>query len=119
MSLKDLTMVTRQLASLVKANIPLYEALNALVDQVENERMRLVLTEVRDAVKEGTSLGKALQQHPRVFDNIYINMVEAGESSGTLGSVLVRLAELKEAQRQFRHVEGRRSHLSLVHRGGR
>lgn len=99
---KDIALMTRQLASLVKANIPLVEALTALVDQTERDALKLVLSKVRDDVNEGSSLAKALASHPRAFDTIFVNMVEAGESSGTLGLVLVRLADLKEAQMRLR-----------------
>jgi general secretion pathway protein F len=99
---KEVTLMTRQLASLVKANIPLVEALNALVEQTENEKLKVVMAQVRQDVNEGASLAKATGAHPRIFDNIFINMIEAGESSGTLGLVLVRLADLKEAQMRLR-----------------
>jgi general secretion pathway protein F len=102
-SVKEIAMMTRQLASLVKANIPLVEALNALVDQTEVEVLKVVLEKVRQDVNEGTSLAKALSAHPKVFDNIFVNMVEAGESSGTLSLVLLRLADLKEAQMRLRN----------------
>ena len=101
-SLKEISMMTRQLASLVKANIPLVEALNALVEQTENTRLKVVLAQVRQDVNEGLSLSKAAAKHPNIFDNIYVNMIEAGESSGTLTLVLLRLAELKEAQMRLR-----------------
>ena len=97
-SQKHITLATRQLASLIKANVPLVEALNALVEQVNNDRLKVVFAQVRQDVNEGSSLAKALASHPKIFDNIFVNMVEAGESSGTLGLVLLRLAELKEAQ---------------------
>jgi len=99
---EEVSVMTRQLASLVKANIPLVDALTALVEQIENVGLKTVLSQVREAVNEGTALAKALSQHPKVFDNIYINMVEAGESSGTLGLVLLRLADLKESQMRLR-----------------
>lgn len=99
---KEIATMTRQLASLVKANIPLVEALNALVDQIEKPALKVALASVRQDVNEGLSLGKALGKHPKVFDNIFINMVEAGESSGTLSLVLLRLADLKEAQMRLR-----------------
>jgi general secretion pathway protein F len=94
----DIALATRQLASLVKANIPLIDALNALIDQTENERLKVVFSTVRGDVNEGSSLAKALGKHPRVFTNIFVNMVEAGESSGTLPLVLVRLADFQESQ---------------------
>ncbi|NDD91142.1 type II secretion system protein GspF [bacterium] len=99
---KDVALMTRQLASLVKANIPLVEALNALVEQTDFDVLKVVLEKVRKDVNEGSSLANAMSKHPRVFDNIFINMVEAGESSGTLSQVLLRLADLKEAQMRLR-----------------
>ena len=101
-SVRDLSLMTRQLASLIKAKIPLVEALTALVDQTENERLKVVVAQVRQDVNEGSSLAKACGAHPKIFDNIYVNMIEAGESSGTLGLVLLRLADLKEAQLRLR-----------------
>ncbi|MBC7692454.1 MAG: type II secretion system inner membrane protein GspF [Methylotenera sp.] len=99
---KEISLMTRQLASLVKANIPLVDALNALVEQSETPALKVVLAQTRQDVNEGLSLGKAMAKHPKVFDTIFVNMIEAGESSGTLGLVLVRLAELKEAQMRLR-----------------
>jgi general secretion pathway protein F len=80
----------------------LVEALNGLVEQTDNERLKVVLAQVRQDVNEGSSLGKAVSLHPRAFDTIFVNMIEAGESSGTLGLVLLRLAELKEAQMRLK-----------------
>lgn len=101
-AIREIAMMTRQLASLVKANIPLVEALTALVDQIENQRLKITLAQVRQDVNEGSSLAKATSLHPKIFDNIFVNMIEAGESSGTLGLVLLRLAELKESQMRLR-----------------
>lgn len=101
-SSSEISMMTRQLASLIKANVPLVEALNALVDQTENEKLKVVLAQVRQDVNEGSSLAKATGTHPKVFDTIFVNMIEAGESSGTLSLVLIRLADLKEAQMRLR-----------------
>lgn len=94
----DLALMTRQLATLIKAKIQIVEALSALVDQVEDKNLRLVLSDARQKVNEGASLAKALGDHPKVFNSIYVNMVEAGEASGTLELVLLRLADFTEAQ---------------------
>lgn len=99
----DVAFMTRQLASLIKANIPLVEALSALVDQTEQEKLKVTLAQVRTDVNEGLSLGKATAKHPKVFDTISVNMIEAGESSGTLGLVLLRLADLKEGQMRLKN----------------
>jgi general secretion pathway protein F len=100
--IKDVSMMTRQLASLIKANIQLVEALHAMVEQSEHPLIKIVLSQVRQDVNEGLSLSKAMSKHPRVFDNIFVNMVEAGEASGTLSVILLRLADLKEAQMRLR-----------------
>jgi len=94
----DVAVATRQLATLLKSGIPLVEGLTALIDQMEQPDLKLALTQIRDRVNEGTSLNDALRMHPKIFTPLYINMVSAGESSGTLDSVLQRLAEFLEAQ---------------------
>lgn len=95
---EDLSLMTRQLATLIKAKIQIVEAFSALIDQTENQRLKVVLSEVRGKVNEGSSLAKALSDYPKIFNNVYVNMVEAGESSGTLEVVLMRLADFTEAQ---------------------
>jgi general secretion pathway protein F len=98
----DIAMMTRQLATLVLAGIPLVEAVSALTDQVEKLELKRVLTAVRDRLNEGSSLAKALEPHPKVFSNLYVNMVAAGEASGTLENVLERLADYIENQSKLR-----------------
>ena len=95
---RDIAVTTRQLATLVRAKIPLFEALTALIEQVEREGLRRVLTDVRDQVREGKSFALALEQHPKVFSPLYVNMVRAGEASGTLEQVLDRLTGFIEGQ---------------------
>src|SRR5689334_9426635 len=98
----DIAVMTRQLATLVRAGIPLVDAIGALVDQVEKEELKRVLTVVREKLNEGTSFAKALEQHPKAFPPIFINMVAAGEASGTLEQVLERLADFMEGQARLR-----------------
>ena len=97
-NIEDLSLMTRQLATLTKAKIQIVESLSALMDQTENAKLRVILSEVRQKVNEGVSLASALADYPKVFNNVYINMVEAGEQSGTLEVVLLRLADFTEAQ---------------------
>ncbi|HVO21584.1 MAG TPA: type II secretion system inner membrane protein GspF [Anaeromyxobacter sp.] len=99
---RELAVATRQLAVLVHAGIPLVEALTALVDQVEHERLKRVLGDVKQRVNEGSALADALAAHPRVFSNLYVNMIRAGEHSGALEVVLKRLAEFTESQARLR-----------------
>ena len=101
-NINTVAVTTRQFASLIKANIPLVEALAALVDQTENHRLKSVLAEVRQQVNEGISLKDALAKHPKIFAPIFVNMVEAGEASGTLPLVLIRLADFMESQVRLR-----------------
>ncbi|HMJ52103.1 MAG TPA: type II secretion system F family protein, partial [Polyangiaceae bacterium] len=98
----DVAVLTRQLATLVRAGIPLVDSIGALVDQVEKEELKRVLTVVREKLNEGTSFAKALEQHPRAFPPIFVNMVAAGEASGTLEQVLERLADFMEGQARLR-----------------
>ncbi|HET9552450.1 MAG TPA: type II secretion system inner membrane protein GspF [Anaeromyxobacteraceae bacterium] len=99
---EDLAIATRQLAVLVHAGIPLVESLAALIDQVEHERLKRVVSDVKQRVNEGASLADALGAHPRVFNTLYVNMIRAGESSGALDVVLVRLADFTESQARLR-----------------
>ena len=101
-STADVAIMTRQLATLVGAGIPLFEALNALIDQLEKESLKRSITAVREAVREGTSFAKALEAHPAIFPPLYVNMVRAGEASGTLEAVLERLTSFMEAQARLK-----------------
>lgn len=101
--LRSVTMMTRQLATLVKARIPLDEALSALTEQTEDNKLKSVLSQVRDSVNEGKSLAEACRMFPRVFTPIFIAMIQVGEASGNLDLVLVRLADFAEAQYALRN----------------
>lgn len=101
-TLRDIAIITRQLATLLRAGIPLVEALTALSDQAEKDELKRVLSDVRRRVNEGSSLANALRQHPKHFSDLYVNMVKAGESAGNLDAVLQRLTEFVEAQIDLR-----------------
>jgi general secretion pathway protein F len=102
-SSQDLAIATRQLATLIGAGIPLVEALTALVDQIEHPRLKRIMGVVKQKVNEGSSLAAALGENPKVFGDLYVNMIRAGESSGALDVVLIRLADFTEAQAQLRN----------------
>jgi general secretion pathway protein F len=102
-TVEDLALMTRQFATLIKAKIPVAEALSALVEQVDSETLRVVMSEVRQKVNEGASLADALGAHPKIFTAVYANMVSAGEASGTLEIVLLRLADFTESQMKLRN----------------
>jgi general secretion pathway protein F len=101
-SVADVAMMTRQLATLVTAGIPLVEAVGALIEQVDKLELKRVLTQVVDRLNEGGSLARALEPHSHVFSNLYVSMVAAGEASGTLEPVLERLADFMESQSKLR-----------------
>src|SRR5512135_3529337 len=93
--------ITRQLSTLLSAGVPLIEALRSLSD--ENKGFwKGVLVGIRDNVSAGASLSRALEAHPGLFPEFYINMVAAGEQSGTLDRVLIRVADFLEKQASLR-----------------
>lgn len=98
----DITVMTRQFATLQAAHVPLDESLKALLQQVENETLSNVLAKVKDGVSEGKSLGEAMSAFPGVFNRLYVNMVSAGEASGALALVLERLADFQEYQQKIK-----------------
>lgn len=100
--IKDLSLMTRQLATLIKANIPLVDALTAVSEQVEDPTLSEALADCKNMVNEGSTLNKAMTKYPNVFNKIYVVMVEAGEMSGSLHVILMRLAEFTEAQADLR-----------------
>lgn len=99
---QDVAVLTRQLATLVRAGIPLSESLAALTEQSSSEKMRSTLAEVRTKVNEGSALADALAAHPKVFPDLYVNMVRAGEAAGNLDQILSRLADFMDGQVKLR-----------------
>jgi general secretion pathway protein F len=93
---------TRQLATLLRSGIPLAESLGALVDQTSNQRFKAQLAEVRTAVNEGTAFADALGKHPKLFDELFVSMVRAGELAGNLDEVLTRLADFLESSQKLK-----------------
>lgn len=93
---QDLALMTRQLATLVGAGLPLVECLGALVEQVDGPRQKKILSQVRERVVEGGTLADSMKAHPAIFNDLFVNMVRAGEASGALDLVLIRLAEYTE-----------------------
>lgn len=98
----DVAIATRQLAALVGAGIPLVESIGTVSKQVEKEKLRLALREIREKVNEGKSLADAMGEYPKIFGDLYVNMVRAGEQAGALEHVLERLADYTEASVELR-----------------
>jgi len=98
----ELAMLTRQLATLLGAGFPLVGALDTLIPQISKRGLKKTLAQIKTAVVEGSSLAAALSQFSGIFSSLYINMVRAGESSGTLEIVLERLADTMEKQQALK-----------------
>jgi type II secretion system protein F len=98
----ELSLVTRQLSSLLGAGVQLVDALAALADQSARPVTKRLLSQIRERVREGTSLGDALAGHPETFSDLYIGMVRAGEAAGALETVLNRVADFSESQAEFK-----------------
>lgn len=94
---EDISLFTDQLATMLKAGVPLVTSLEAIHSQVSNEKFKGILYEIIGDVNSGYSLSVAMQKHPRVFDNLYVNMIHAGEEAGVMDTVLNRLSSLIEA----------------------
>lgn len=95
---EEISIMTRQLATLLGAGIPLIQALDSLIDQTKNNLFKRVIAQIKESVNEGQTLKSALEAHPKFFSNVYINMVSSGEMSGSLDIVLERLADFAEKQ---------------------
>jgi general secretion pathway protein F len=98
----EIAAFTRQMATLIKAGIPLADTLGALVEQIPNMRFKTPVSEVRSAVNEGSSLADALSKHPKLFDDLYVSMVRAGEVAGNLDEVMLRLADFLEGSQKLK-----------------
>ncbi|MDH5231201.1 MAG: type II secretion system inner membrane protein GspF [Gammaproteobacteria bacterium] len=98
----DLTLVTRQLSTLVGSGIPVEEALKAVSEQTDKPRMKSMIMGVRSRVLEGHTLANAFNDYPHVFDELYRSTVEAGEQSGHINIVLERLADYTESRQIMR-----------------
>lgn len=99
---EEVSVATRQLATLTSAGVPLVTALDALVGQLGNTLFAKNMAQIKESVNEGNSLAFALAQHPKLFSNIYVNMVRAGEASGSLDVVLERLADYSENEQALK-----------------
>ncbi len=100
---KDIVILTRQLATMIDAGLPLVQCLDILGTQTENKALGKIVGQVRSDVESGSTFADALKKHPKVFDNLYVNMVAAGEAGGILDTILQRLAAYME---KFAKIKG-------------
>ncbi|GBF03902.1 type II secretion system protein [Deinococcus aerius] len=101
-NLKQVAVFSKQLATLINAGVPLVQALAILQKQIENKAFQTIIRSIRTDVESGTPLSEALVKHPKVFNRLYINLVRAGETSGTLDAILERIAAFQEKELALR-----------------
>ena len=99
---KDILNFTNQLAVMVRAGISLQDSLESIAAHIENQRFAAIITDLKDKIEAGRSFSQALAEHPQVFSNLYINMVAAAEVSGSLSSMLQKLAEYLDQETETR-----------------
>jgi type IV pilus assembly protein PilC len=93
---KDISVFTRQFATMINAGLPMVQCLDILSQQTEKEFFKQSIAKIMTDVEGGSTLGEAMGRHPKIFNNLYVNMVEAGEAGGILDVILVRLAQFLE-----------------------
>ena len=104
---EDLVIFTRQFATMVDAGIPILQSLEALTEQTANLRFKEALNTIRTDIQTGSSLSDSFGKHPKIFDQLYVNMIRVGESGGTLTAILERVAMyLEKSERLRQKVQG-------------
>ncbi len=112
---KDLVTFTRLFATMIDAGLPLVQCLDILSGQQTNKRFGAILKDVKSSVEGGASFSEALRRHPKVFDELFVNLVAAGETGGILDSIMVRLSVyLEKRQKLIRQVRGAMVYPSIV-----
>ncbi|MBL7048727.1 MAG: type II secretion system F family protein, partial [Nitrospira sp.] len=112
---KDLVIFTRQFSTMIGAGLPLVQALEILSKQTENKGFAKIIGQIKSDVEGGSTFADALKRHPKVFSDLYANMVAAGESGGILDTILIRLATyIEKAQNLKRKVKGAMVYPSVV-----
>ena len=97
----DIALFTRQMATMMKAGVPLIQSFDIVADGVENQLMRNLVTDIKTDVAAGGGLAASLARHPKYFDELFCNLVESGEQSGALETMLHRIAIYKEKTEQL------------------
>ena len=99
---EDLVVFSKQFATMVKAGLPILNVLEMLRDQVENPTMRDVIEDIRKSLEGGVSLSKSFEKYPNLFDNVYVNLVKAGEASGKLDVFLLKIVDALEKREKIK-----------------
>jgi type II secretory pathway component PulF len=113
--MRDVNIFTRQMASLIKAGVPLLKALNVILAQTEKQTLKNIISQIASEVKDGKTFSESLRSYPNIFPSLYISLIKSGEDSGTLDNVLIRLADHREKMEQIRsHVRSALIYPSLI-----
>ncbi|MBD3217321.1 MAG: type II secretion system F family protein [candidate division Zixibacteria bacterium] len=103
----EISRFTRQFATMIGAGLPMVQCLEILSQQMDSAEFRKIISEIKESVQSGTTLSEALSKHKKIFDDLFVNMVEAGETGGALDVILIRLANYREkADALARKVKG-------------
>ncbi len=98
---KDITIFSRQLASLIKSGVPVLRGLRIIDEQADNPSFKRVLDDIHASVKDGASVSDALSKYPKIFSSLYVAMVRSGEAGGTLQEVLIRISDHRQKQEEI------------------
>lgn len=99
---RDITLFTRQLASLTRSGVPILKALRTIGEQTETPALQKVVKELERSIRDGRMLSEAMTEHPALFPDLYVNMVRSGETGGVLDTILDRLSDAREREDDFR-----------------
>ncbi len=99
--LKDMVVFSRQFSAMIGSGVAMLRTLTIIAEQCENEKLKAVLSDVRNQVEAGSNLSDALAKHPQTFDRLYVAMAKAGETGGILDAVMKRVAEFLEARQKL------------------
>ncbi len=98
----DISVFTRQLASMIRSGVPILRALNTIEEQTENKRLQSIVGDLEASIRDGGMLSEGMRKYPKIFPELFVNMVESGESGGVLDTMLFRLAEARELEEENR-----------------
>ena len=99
---EDLVIFSKQFATMVKAGLPILQVLEMLRDQIENPTMKEIIEDIRRSLEGGVTLSKCFEKYPKLFDNVYINLIKAGEASGKLDMFLLKIVESLEKREKIK-----------------
>ncbi|SVD23423.1 uncharacterized protein METZ01_LOCUS376277, partial [marine metagenome] len=99
---QDVMLFSKQFATMVKAGLPILNVLSMLRDQIEHPTMKEIIEDIRKSLEGGVTLSKCFEKYPKIFDNIYINLIKAGEASGKLDVFLMKLVDSLEKREKVK-----------------